>query len=259
MTHDYNYFTRLNSATKYPSILNYHKLGERGRVTSEVQVPFEDDDEIIVTEKLDGVNSRIIYLRDSGLLGCDVDYLLGSREELLYARGDRLWHVQEGIVDTLKSIAERAKLKGLVIFGEVFGGITRLSKEYSGSGQQGFRIFDVQNLDNTEELLRNPDLGLEDIARWRDQGRQSFGTESTLESFSKMLGVKVTPRIKVIKGRDLPVGIQDTYDWLKSLTPKTRCLLDPEGKGSAEGVVIRTADRRKIAKVRVQEYAKTLR
>ena len=53
---------KLNSATKYPSILTYHELGDRGRLKETVQVPFVEGQEIFVTEKIDGANGRIVVL-----------------------------------------------------------------------------------------------------------------------------------------------------------------------------------------------------
>ena len=59
----------LNSATKYPSIRTYHALGERGSLTEEV-TGFHGD--VVLSEKIDGSNSRIIRLPDG-------DWLIGSR------------------------------------------------------------------------------------------------------------------------------------------------------------------------------------
>jgi ATP-dependent RNA circularization protein (DNA/RNA ligase family) len=50
---------KINSVTKYPRIETYHKIGERGRLMDEVQVDFSDQ-KVILTEKVDGVNGRII-------------------------------------------------------------------------------------------------------------------------------------------------------------------------------------------------------
>ena len=89
---------KLNSATKYPSIPTYHALGEKGALLDET-VDF-DGQPLIATEKVDGINSRIILMPD----GC---YLIGSREELLHARGDLIHNPALGIVETLKQTAER--------------------------------------------------------------------------------------------------------------------------------------------------------
>ena len=71
---------KLNSMTKYPSILTYHKLGERGRLLDEVQIPLAGLT-IYATEKIDGTNSRIIICPDG-------TFIVGSREDLLWAQGD---------------------------------------------------------------------------------------------------------------------------------------------------------------------------
>jgi len=47
---------KLNSLTKYPSILTYHALGDKGILQETVQVPF--DGRVIGTEKVDGTNRR---------------------------------------------------------------------------------------------------------------------------------------------------------------------------------------------------------
>ncbi len=66
---------KLNSMTKYPSIPTYHALGDKGALLEQT-VSF--DGEIILTEKIDGTNSRIVLLPDG-------NFVLGSREELLFA------------------------------------------------------------------------------------------------------------------------------------------------------------------------------
>ncbi|WP_236142941.1 RNA ligase family protein [Nostoc sp. CMAA1605] len=87
---------KLNSLTKYPSIPTYHALGEKGKLLEET-VTF--DGEVILTEKVDGTNSRIILLPDG-------NYVLGSREELLFAKGDLIGNPALGIVNSLKGVAD---------------------------------------------------------------------------------------------------------------------------------------------------------
>jgi hypothetical protein len=53
---------KLNSMTKYPSILTYHALGDKGVLQETVQIPFEG--RIIGTEKVDGTNARLIFCLD---------------------------------------------------------------------------------------------------------------------------------------------------------------------------------------------------
>src|ERR1051326_571600 len=74
-----DHLARLNSATQYPSILTYHALGERGRLTEDRTTDFStvNPDDVEVTEKIDGTNARIIIppRRMGGAL-------IGSRTEL---------------------------------------------------------------------------------------------------------------------------------------------------------------------------------
>jgi hypothetical protein len=117
---------KLNSATKYPSILTYHALGDRGRLREEIQVSF-DDDAVLCTEKLDGTNTRITLFPGG-------DFIIGSREELLHARGDLIHNPALGIVDAARGVALRLSelsVAGgdlMIVFGEVYGGKTTASK-----------------------------------------------------------------------------------------------------------------------------------
>jgi len=88
----------LNSATKYPSILTYHKLGERGRLTDVLNI--DPQGSLVVTEKVDGTNTRVIFMPDGY-------FLIGSREHLLYAKGDLIGNPALGIVESIKDLAEQ--------------------------------------------------------------------------------------------------------------------------------------------------------
>jgi hypothetical protein len=236
---------KINSMTKYPSIETYHKIGERGRLLDEVQVDFEDH-EVILTEKIDGVNGRIIIFPD-GL------YIIGSREELLYAKGDLIGNPQLGIVDALKPIAEglSPRLYITVFYFEVYGGrTTKNSRQYTGSGLVGARLFDIAAVPNSDEILELP---IEKIAAWRDNGGQKFYGEALLWE----LRFDLTPRIGTEK--EMPVGVIETFDWLKSKIGKTQVGLDEGALGKPEGLVVRSADRSRIAKIRFEDYERTMR
>ena len=89
----------LNILTKYPSIPTYHVRGDKGRLTEEVGVDFSSEEKLNISEKIDGTNGRIIvssYARDLTL-----DYLIGSREEILYAKGD---YVITNTLDIVKNL-----------------------------------------------------------------------------------------------------------------------------------------------------------
>ncbi|HEY7427666.1 MAG TPA: hypothetical protein VH682_25770 [Gemmataceae bacterium] len=89
---------KLNSMTKYPSILTYHALGHKGVLQETVQVPFEG--RIIGTEKVDGTNTRLIFCPDQSVL-------VGSREDLLWERRDLIGNPAMGIVEAVKETVHR--------------------------------------------------------------------------------------------------------------------------------------------------------
>lgn len=248
---------KLNSLTKYPSIETYHKLGERGRLTSEVQIDFGTED-VYLTEKVDGTNARIILLPGE-------TYIIGSREELLYARGDLIIHGAAGVVETLKPIAEQLcqdaylqmGIDAVVVFGEVYGGNIggKSARQYTGSTETyGFRVFDMVFIKLFETLLAE---SVEAIAAWRDHGGQAFAQPDALAEFTRRYKLSQVPMLAVTNG-GLPTKLEATYEFLQQTVPASCCLLDSEAKGKAEGLVMRNKDRTKIAKVRFEDYERTL-
>jgi predicted transcriptional regulator len=243
---------KLNSMTKYPSILTYHKIDKienRGRLLDEIQVDFEGQ-KVILTEKVDGVNGRIILFPDGF-------YIIGSREELLYAKGDLIGNPQLGIVDVLKPIAEKLIPRShlTIFYFEIFGGkTTKNSKQYTRSGQLSCRLFDIAFFPKSleEKVIQLP---IEQIASWRDNGGQLFYDELSLDVTE--FSLTLTPRI----GEDVvPNGsVREVYDWLKTKIQTTQCSLDDGALGRPEGLVVRTFDRSKIAKIRFEDYERTMR
>lgn len=288
--HDVN-LQKLNSLTKYPSIPTYHAIGDKGRLAEEVLVPFEADDKIIVTEKIDGTNARIIVWkdplgtmataianrRDPDLRAAEKTILIGSREELLTATGDLIFNPAQGIVEAIRHINPVVPGGLTVIYGEVYGGkIQAAGKMYSPAGKTGFRIFDVvqMSFDEVEPILA---MDRDAIARWRDDSGQPFMDEKKLRTFGYETNIPLVPR----RGThtdwigdhgeqkcsfwfpfDSPLvhsSIIDAYKWLGCLAdPSTRAAVDGPG-GRPEGIVIRTPDRKKIAKLRFEDYERTLR
>lgn len=255
---------KLNSLTKYPSIPTFHMLGEKGRLTEQsLPLPVTD---IIGTEKIDGTNARII-LRPARWDGpC---WLLGSREELLCAEGDLIGDPALGIVKALREIADRLVnftlrdecLDSLtVFFCEVYGGkVTASSRNYTKTGAVGFRLFDIMSCEQerAEEMIAN--MSREQIAGWRDSGGQSFLPEDKMRDMAATIGVERTPRI--LPAYPLPPDLAGAHKWLRDLLPgKTYADLDRNGDGGRpEGAVIRTLDRGFIAKLRFEDYERTLR
>lgn len=249
-------FDALNSATQYPSIETYHKL-DGGRLTEELSFTFEGN--VILTEKIDGTNGRVIVLPDG-------DFFIGSRKEILYARGDRRIDPAQSITETLLPLApamvheSRRTVSGewiTVVFGEVYGGkIGPDAKQYTHISNVGFRLFDIAFI--PMEVLGWP---RERIASWRDGGGQKFANETALHRASDRFGISLTPRRGTVGAESLPITLAGMHDWLTNIyAVHSVAMLDGEDvPGASEGIVLRTQDRSVIAKARVQDYAKALR
>jgi hypothetical protein len=236
----------LNSATKYPPIPTYHEI-DRGTLLNNV-VAFSDD--VVLTEKVDGTNARVVILPDG-------DYVIGSREDLLHARGDRVINPKDPIVPALRSLADRlaAPAAGIrVYYFEVFGDkITKASKQYTGSRAVGYRLFDVAAVDATVLELPRPA-----ISTWRENGGHHFLAEDDLALAAKENGIELTPRLDRITADQLPTELAGMQQFLATRLPDTLVALDEGAGGRPEGIVLRTADRSVIAKARVEDYARTL-
>jgi hypothetical protein len=244
---------RLNSLTKYPSILTYHTLGDRGMLQETVQVPFTG--RILGTEKVDGTNCRLVF----GPAGSAV---VGSREDLLWERRDLIGNPAMGIVEAVRGVVQQLfeKLcrpdRIAVYYVEVFGrNIGGAARQYTREGRVGFRLFDVVWIENFEELLGWP---AERIARWRDEGGQHYLDADRLVGAAAEAGFEPVPPLLDLDASQLPAGLEQTYRFLLDLGP-TRCKLDESAKGIPEGVVIRSPDRSRIAKLRREDYERTLR
>jgi hypothetical protein len=244
---------KLNSMTKYPSIKTYHTIGEKGRLQEKLEIEFNETDKISLREKIDGVNGRIIMLQ-SGL------YIIGSREELLYAKGDIIENKTLGIVKELKPNAEKEKLHSMqkdiiVLYLEVFGGkTTKNSKQYTENQLTGHRLFDIATIKNYEKIL---EMEIEQIANWRENNGQTFWNENNLIKTSEKHKIELAPKLTTTN--TIPTGIKETYEWMKQIITETHAKLDSNGIGKPEGIVIRNNDRSKIVKLRFEDYERTLK
>jgi hypothetical protein len=247
---------RLNSATKYPSIDTHHILSERGRLTEAVG-PFDGidpDEEVYATEKVDGTNIRVVRLPNG-------DYFIGLREELVYAKGDRIiTSAQDGAIHPVLPVAERIssdvpEMDAIqVFFMEVYGGkVGGAAKNYTSKREKSFRLFDIAFV--SPEVLR---WERADIASWREHGGQLWAREAVLQRGAAAAGIQLTPRLGVVPGGSLPTDLEGTYKWLQAALPESLVTLDAEAGKKAEGVVFRTNGRTRISKARFQDYAKVL-
>jgi hypothetical protein len=244
---------KLNSMTKYPSILTYHCLGDKGILQEEVQIPFTG--RVIGTEKVDGTNTRLIFCPDGSVL-------VGSREDLLWERHDLIGNPAMGIVEAVKETVHRLAAtvckEGLltVFFVEVYGkNIGGGAKNYSKQGKVGFRLFDAIQMDNLEEQLEWP---LDRIAQWRDAGGQKFVEASRIGAMATEVGFEPVPALFDFDAAKLPLTLEDTHRFLHSFEV-SQCKLDEGAEGIPEGVVVRTNDRSAIAKIRREDYERTLK
>jgi hypothetical protein len=250
----------LNSLTKYPSIPTYHALDPRNGGLTEECISFAGpggSDGVIATEKVDGTNSRLILLPDG-------TYLLGSREELLYAQGDLVGNPALGIVEQLRLVAEAlaaAENFNLIVVAylELYGGkIGGQAKQYTSDPSAfGWRLFDVATFPQwPSQLGWEPQR----IAAWRDGGGQLFVAEDELTKFANDGGLPLTPRLLDEFYADaLPTSVEGMHAMLVDILPETRVGLNDSAGGRAEGVVFRSPDRRVIAKARFQDYERTLK
>lgn len=248
---------KLNTITKYPSILTYHELGKKGTVIEELTSQYYeclDEEELEGTEKVDGTGSRIII--------CGQDYLIGTREEFIYAKGDRIKNDQLNILKNCIPIAERLvneynfnKTKLFAIYGETYGeNIGRNYKNY-GTKESSFKVFDMwsMKIGEVKELLK---IDLEKLATWREHGNQPYFKIDKLKEYCKTLKLEKTPVLFTIKKKELPISIEDMYKFLSQFK-ETKVGLDCTGK--SEGFVVRSSDRKYIKKIRFEEYEKTLK
>ncbi|MCM3627868.1 hypothetical protein M3194_10880 [Paenibacillus glycanilyticus] len=254
---------KINSLTKYPSILTYHKLGERGKLTEELTEErgyLNATDRIYAHEKVDGENARMIFLHhESG----ELDYLIGSREELLYAKGDRIGNPYGNIAEFLKPLAEkyiennfpREDRALTVVYQESYGGKTKAAKNYTENKTQAYRVFDVFSLTKSEldHLLALPN---EKIAEWREHGNQPFYNETEKIKFIEANELDYAPLLNEISGSEFPISLEDTFRYLKSFE-QTKVGIDAAGK--SEGIIVRSADRKQIRKIRFEDYERTFR
>jgi hypothetical protein len=245
--------SKLNSMTKYPSILTYHHLGEKGLLQNSVQIPFAG--RIVGSEKVDGTNCRLIFCPDKSAL-------VGSREDLLWERRDLIGNPAMGIVDAVRPVVRTqfpklctgnsVKVYYLEVYGKSIGAGAR---NYTKEGKVGFRLFDVVTIENYDELLGLP---AEKIAHWRDSGGQKFAHADELCVHASEAGFIPVPPLFDFDASNLPREIDATYDFLMS-QGATRCKLDEGAVGIPEGVVVRAADRSAIAKIRREDYERTIK
>lgn len=138
----------------------------------------------------------------------------------------------------------------------VFGGkVGSNAKQYShDSSKCGFRLFDFAWIAAARQYLEAP---TSEIASARE--RTEYQLWADLVRLDELVAGNTAPRnLNLRIGADFPIGIAETLDWLKSWD-NSGVTLDSIAAGKSEGVVIRNKDRSKIAKLRFEDYARTLK
>ncbi|TMR91308.1 RNA ligase family protein [Nonomuraea basaltis] len=239
----------INSLTKYPSIPTHHRLDPNGK-GSLLEEPTVFPGPVIATEKVDGTNARIVMHPS----GC---WFIGSRDELLTARGDRVANPSLGIVETLRPLADRIARdidagELTVYYLEVYGSKKLPAWKQYGQGESAYRVFDVAIIDR-----RMLAWEIQRVAAWRDGGGQEFLPERDLIASAAINSMPLTPRLLTIDGSELPPTVEGMRAFLEPFT-QTRVATTGVA-GSSEGVVLRTPDRSLITKARFQDYDRTLK
>ena len=247
---------KLNSMTKYPSIQTYHEI-DRGYLKENLtdNIGFGNDT-VYITEKIDGTNGRILIMNG--------DYIIGSREELLYRKGDIFGNPSQGIVDIMKPFAEHiaSKMENdnvlYVFYGEVYGSNINGAKQYTKHRNSNVRFFDCIDFATFEEFIDKP---IENISIWREHGGQPFIDVFMLADRMTDLGYidNVVPPVGKDIGSNIPTNRADTYEWLKQFETTYATIDKKMFAGRAEGVVVRDSSRKMIRKIRFEDYEKTLK
>lgn len=241
---------RLNKITKYPSIPMYHAFDIEKGILLDEPVLFEGT--VVVTEQINGVHARVLLCPDG-------TYLIGSRDEFLFGKGDLVGNPAHGIVDALWEWTESLDFlhllsNPLMIYLEVF--------EYDDPGVQDvdFRIIDIAEFstDRIYEMLDWPTTLLSSHYI-TISGKRIFWHKWDHEEqlVGRVVGGKLAPlapRILRIDGSKLPRTVDDMTLWLADQLPKSNV-----GSGAAQGVVLRTLDRKTIAKATIDDYRRTIK
>lgn len=246
---------KLNSITKYPSIPTFHEMGDKGRL-GEKTVDMGSGP-WTVTEKVDGTNTRLI-LTPAG-------WLVGSREELLAAEDDIVQNPALGIVAAVQKTAQavhadyiadgRWHSKGsmVVVYGETYGfKIGAGARCYTNEPTEGgFRSFDF-GLFEASDLRDLAAMPVDQIALWREAGRARFGFEGATpwtQAFQPVPWIALAA--------ELPKDIAATEKWMRGVVDACEPLA--KARAMVEGVVVREKNGPRIAKMRFEDYARTLK
>ncbi len=249
---------KINTLTKYPSILTLHKLGKKNILQNELTTPI-DGEKMYATEKIDGTSIRLLFYGN--------ERIVGTRDNLfVYENSDFVNIPKEffSCVEYVRPFYEKSKWnkrfetdKLTVLFGELYGSnIGQGAKNY-GVEKTGFRLFDVAVYNDLSVL----DLERDKISKWRERETengiiygQNFLKRSEMES--QFADFEFVPLVEFDLG---DMSHKVVLDNLKKFIPNTNVALSENALRKSEGVVLRNESRSKIVKVRFEDYERTLR
>jgi len=245
---------KINTLTKYPSILTLHKFGDRGRLTDEFTTNIKGET-MYATEKIDGTNVRIVSFGDK--------FLIGSRKCILHYSDDFYWDESMDIVKSVFDLGVKCMATEhlTIVYGELYGGkVTANSKNY-GKEKHGFRVFDIAVIEDLSVL----DKTMAEISSWREHTLNSTVDETLAYgqnylSRSELATYKDTYELVPNVEFDLgDMSHQTILDALNQFIPETKVALTESAQKRPEGVVIRNENRTKIVKLRFEDYQRTLK
>lgn len=248
---------KLNTFTKYPSILTLHNLGDRGALLDTFTTSL-DGEEMFATEKIDGTNARILIM--------DNEYIIGSRENLLHYKDEMFYSTDLDIVEGLKNIYNNdfgsyysKDFPLCVLYGEFYGGKVHAQSKQYGTSKVGFRLFDVVLY--PKEHLEVLNLERDKISHWREHETSDgikYGQNFITKEEAKQMFAEndFVPEIPFELG---DMSHETIYRNMKRFLPETLAALTDNAMKQPEGIVLRNKDRSKIVKIRFEDYERTFK
>ena len=246
---------RINSATKYPSIDTYHAMDSNGVLTDETRVDFGECSVLHVHEKVDGVNSRIIFLPGG-------EFIIGSRNEFLHFSDDVIYNPASGIVEALKPFARHMSEKIhvdenniIVLYMEVYGKCaTPAWKQYSDDANfVGHVLIDMKVIELVDVLMN---IDSDVLSSMRENGKIP-GWKSSLSIDDFCLAGHVERAPWTAKIDSLPTTHEGCLRFLHEMVPNT--MVGEKENGKSEGVIVRDIGRNNIAKLRFKDYERAVK
>lgn len=190
-------FEKIEALTQYPKILPYHKIQDNLALNQLDELPnnyqplptHPEKLDILIQEKIQGVNCRIIIFH--------TDFFIGT-DEIIYAKGDRisLSPVIAPIINILEqfiSMNQGSLERVVVLYGQAFGQGMPHAERYTTSKKRGFRIFDGFSIPAQDVIALCDHHSVNEINSWVNNLQQSFFSVRTLNRFCETFNIPQVP------------------------------------------------------------------